>query len=167
MNWGYVETRLSQDTVVLAESGCHIWMGYADKDGYGIMCLARDGKKANRKVHRLAYERFVGPLAPEALVCHRCDIPGCVNPQHLFLGTPLDNVADMWAKRRWKPGKQDNRGVRNPNRMLSPTDVAEIRRRHVPWAKKGTGATGTLALEFGVGPSQIQRVVKCTAWRPT
>lgn len=77
--------------VVLHPSGCHRWTG-ASLDGYGIFM--------KKRAHRYAWERVHGPIPPGMLVCHHCDNPGCVNVDHLFLGTHADNYNDMKRKGR-------------------------------------------------------------------
>ena len=75
---------------------CWLWSGCCGKDGYGVMGVGRKQKRA----HRMAYECFVGEIPDGMLVCHTCDVPRCVNPEHLFLGMPKDNTADMVKKGR-------------------------------------------------------------------
>jgi hypothetical protein len=81
---------------VKADSGCWIWTGAKDLDGYGFISVA--GKQT--RAHRYAYSQFVGPIPEDNVVCHHCDTPSCVNPRHLFVGLHIDNVRDMDLKHR-------------------------------------------------------------------
>jgi hypothetical protein len=101
-------------------TGCWIWTGALDQQGYGRLGVNRSAQRA----HRVSFELFVGPIPPGVgyhgtEVCHRCDTPHCVNPQHLFLGAHRENMADMLAKGR--------HGRAGPRRLVTPRQ-AEVTR---------------------------------------
>lgn len=81
---------------VAEEGGCLLWAGSRDLNGYGRIRKAG----TNYKAHRLAYEQFKGTIPIGMEVCHSCDNPPCVNPDHLFVGTTKDNALDRQAKGR-------------------------------------------------------------------
>lgn len=86
-------------------NSCWVWHGLKNKAGYGRF----GGKYA----HRMSWEIFNNQIIPLGmLVCHHCDNPGCVNPDHLFLGTQKDNMQDMISKNR--QAIQNNSGEKNP-----------------------------------------------------
>lgn len=84
---------------------CWLWMGARTGRGYGNFW---DGSK-QRPAHRYAYELINGPIAEGLFACHKCDNPQCVNPDHIFPGTPKDNMQDMQAKGRKKSNGYDKR----------------------------------------------------------
>ena len=107
-----LESRLRQDSL----TGCLIWTGTVDRRGYGkIGAGGRGGKSL--AAHRVAWEFANGPIPDGAWVLHRCDVPACCNPSHLFLGDSAANVADMVSKGRHRP------------RGLKPVRIGERRRR--------------------------------------
>lgn len=89
------------------ESGCWIWTGTwhsyrkyaANRYGY-IAVKNKEGKWRSVCTHRAMYIALHGPLTKEQEVCHKCDVPLCINPDHLFLGTHKENMADSRAKGR-------------------------------------------------------------------
>ena len=94
-----LEQRL-MDKVTKAENGCWIWFGAHNFDGYGHLTVSRKVWSA----HRFAYSIFTGDIPPGVCVCHTCDCPPCVNPEHLFLGTAKDNAKDKYEKGRGYSG---------------------------------------------------------------
>jgi predicted XRE-type DNA-binding protein len=81
---------------------CWTWKDYLDKDGYGQFFINKKGYKA----HRMAYMMESGEIPYDLSVCHKCDNPSCVNPNHLWLGTQLDNMIDKCNKDRSPKGSR-------------------------------------------------------------
>lgn len=138
----------------ITESGCWFWMGQIKRRGYpyGRWYIGL----RERYAHRLAWMLFRGPIPAGMRVLHRCDVPFCVNPAHLFVGTAADNTHDMVRKgrARWNP---DSRGERNGNAKLTADQVAEIRASSLP----GT----VLAAKYGVSSTLIYFIRKNKNWR--
>lgn len=83
-------------------SGCWLWSGNVNSNGYGVIGVGSrtDGSRGNELTHRLSYKLNTGEIPVRKMVCHRCDNPSCVNPDHLFLGTQSDNMKDCKSKGR-------------------------------------------------------------------
>ena len=100
---------------------CWEWQADISNKGYGRLGTNKGG---GWQAHRAAWELTNGPIPNGMFVCHRCDNPPCVNPAHLFLGTPKDNVQDMLAKGRaiWQggPGWPTPRPKPGPGRRTGP-----------------------------------------------
>lgn len=134
--------------------GCWLWRGGTTRSGYGR--LRANGRSTG--AHRLSYEWFVGPIPEGYFVCHRCDVPECVNPEHLFLGSPLDNTRDMDAKGRRRVAPRA--GTRNHNARLTEQIVRVARERHVAGV-----SLHALAREYGVSVQAIWLAVRRTTWK--
>lgn len=132
--------------------GCWEWQATKSRNGYGTLS---DGEKTV-KAHRVSYELAFGPILDEKWVLHRCDNRGCVRPDHLFLGTRADNIADMMQKGRHRCASR--LGDDNYNAKLTTSDVIDIRRRY----QHGKG--GQLASEFGVNRALIWKIVHRKLW---
>lgn len=116
---GEIEARFWAKVALNEPDQCWIWMA-GRRGKYGCVW------NGNRAVaaHRLAYELAVGPIPDGHDVLHTCDIPLCVNPQHLWSGTALDNMLDMWRKGRGNPPI----GERAPSNKLTFEQVCQIRK---------------------------------------
>lgn len=88
------------ERVIKNKDSCWEWIGYKDKDGYGLYGFSG----FTIRTHRFSYLIHIGAIPIKLCVCHSCDNPGCVNPKHLWLGTNRDNVLDALQKGRpWGP----------------------------------------------------------------
>jgi hypothetical protein len=134
------------------EPGCWHWQGAISTWGYGF--LHADGRV--RHAHRVSWEINVGPIPEGMMVCHHCDVRDCVNPDHLFLGTAKDNVADMIAKgRRADIVPPSRRGEEHYAARLSDVVVSEIR------AAVAAGELHRLiALRYGVTRQYVGMLAK-------
>ena len=96
-----ITERLLSKVVLNKSSGCWEWQGYT-RNGYGRTTIGsrKDGTRHTISVHRLAYITWVGEIPQGFEVCHKCDNPCCINPEHLFVGTRQDNIDDRERKGR-------------------------------------------------------------------
>lgn len=81
-------------------SGCWIWLGSVDRDGYGRLNGSNLGKRQFQFAHRASYELHVSAIPTDMMVLHHCDLPCCINPAHLYLGTPVENGRDKKVRGR-------------------------------------------------------------------
>ena len=137
------------DRYVFAEpmSGCFLWAGSTTVDGYGIIGI----DKRMVRVHRLAYETFVGPIPVGMHVLHKCDTPACCNPNHLFIGTDADNVTDCMKKgRRATP-------MSKKICKLTPAQVRAIR--------EDTRTNAAIAKDYGICAMTVSNIHTRTTWK--
>lgn len=145
---------------------CWTWTAAKSADGYGRIRV-QSPKRGDLNAHRVGWELTFGPIPPGAHILHRCDNRACVRPDHLFIGTNADNVADRVAKGRSRGAA----GVRNRNARLSQEDVAEIRmlyrpsRTGAPRKSEARPTTSTLAERFGVTRSTIYHIARGWTWK--
>jgi hypothetical protein len=141
-----VAERFEEFYIPEPNSGCWLWTGWADKNGYGR--LEFEGKR--QRAHRIAWEIFKGPVPEGLYVLHRCDVPACVNPEHLFLGTNDDNTADMVEKER------QARGERHYKAKLTADQVLAIR---------GDSRSQTsIAADYDISQAQVSAIQLRKTW---
>jgi hypothetical protein len=131
---------------------CWLWTGQISENGYGIVSIKGKGYKA----HRVSYFIEHGRIDNDRLVLHRCDVRACVNPAHLFLGTPKDNSQDAVRKGR----NTKLYGERNGKTKLTRAAVLAIRRL----CRRGGVYQKAVAEQFGVSEATVSYIVNGGRW---
>ena len=149
-NWTAVE-HIEKYSIPEPNSGCWLWLGHTDGFGYGKTMF---GKRTYR-AHRLSWEAHRGHPPGDRFVCHKCDVPACVNPDHLWLGTHDDNMRDMRAKGRHP--FTDQRGEANPFSRLTEDIVRRVR--------AASGTCPDIAIRFGLNKWTVHDVRARRTWR--
>ena len=127
-----------------------MWTGATQAHGYGS--ISNQGKQI--RAHRVSYEIHHGAIPPGLLVLHKCDVPGCVNPDHLYAGTKEDNERDKAERGR------SCRGERQHNAKLTEDAVIAIRAGH-----KAGISQAELSRRYGTGFTNIHEIVKGHSWK--
>ena len=141
------------------ESGCWLWNGATFGGGYGWFFLSKKGgKRKSDYAHRASWKIHRGKIPDGMQVLHRCDVMYCVNPDHLFLGTNLDNIKDRLSKSRPKTG---TRGSKHQRAKLTESKVQEIRSAY----SGGYGELKQLAQKHGVNIHTMSKAIKGATWR--
>jgi hypothetical protein len=130
------------------DCGCWQWKGVCTSSGHGQI--------GSKGAHRFSYERYKGNIPEGIYVCHHCDNPGCVNPDHLFLGTPLDNMQDMIKKGRDRKAKGETSGTHK----LKEKDIKNIRKL----SKEGKNYKEISEI-FGIHRSTVGQIVRNERWK--
>lgn len=133
---------------------CWLWTGWLNDKGYGRMSVNR----VEVPVHRYSLELHFGPFPKEWFTLHRCDVPACVNPSHLFTGTVYDNNADMVTKHRQARGE-----MKSSIAIFTTEQIIAIRARYVPRCQVNGGVA--IAREFGCNPKTINDIVRRKNWK--
>ena len=148
--------------------GCWLWIGALGGSGYGNFTDRAHGRQ-NIPAHVFCWKMYNGPIPPERILGHKCDIKNCVRPDHLFLTTFAGNSKDMVLKGRSKCGAEHPlnihperrpRGERHGQAKLTESQVREIRDAY----SQGTISQQSLATHYGVTQSLIGHVVRRTIW---
>ena len=130
------------------ESGCWLWTGGTRPNSRGIP-YPRHWTDDQKSIgaHRFSFELTLGAIPKGMYVCHKCDTPLCVNPDHLFVGTHNDNMLDMVQKKRSFTGRGENKKGRS---KFTNQQAEQIR--------KMQGSQSEIALIFGVNQTTIGRI---------
>lgn len=156
------------DARLLITPGCWIWQGTVTKSKgylpYGR--LKYQGKQL--LAHRVSYELHIGAIPKDSFVLHRCDNATCANPDHLFLGTHDENMADKVQKDRQARGvgitgnRNSASGERHGRALLTTNDVLEIRRISSIGHRYGRAE---LASRYGVSEATIKAIKSRKIWK--
>ena len=136
---------------VICSNGCHEWTGSVARNGYGQV---RRNKKLITVTRLIAHFVFGMDLTDKRFVLHHCDNPKCINPQHLYIGTAIDNVRDKVKRDR------HNRGRRVWKAKLKDSDIPMIFALH----KKGW-AGNAIAKRYKISRSSIYQILQRKAWK--
>lgn len=134
-------------------TSCWNWAARINEWGYGEVWY----KGRHCKSHRVSWELMHGEIPDGLCVLHTCDNPACVNPNHLFLGTNLDNMRDKVSKNR----QSRLNGENHPLHKLTKEQVLAIRQEY----SKGDVSLKTLSKRYGIGISTAGGIVTYRAWR--
>lgn len=145
--------RLMARVELIPEVGCWIFTGFVNKKGYGQIGNGSRGQ-GNSLTHRVTYQYFVGKVPKSMFVLHRCDVPSCCNPHHLFLGTNKDNCNDRDSKNRVR------HGIKHPYAKLSDANIHEIRK-----LKQSGMFHSEIAKLFNISQSHITNIVNLKSWK--
>lgn len=139
---------------------CWLWMGYRNRKGYGVIG-GPNGKHILAR--RASYEIHFRAIPTGKYICHHCDNPPCVRPDHLWPGTNSENILDASRKGRHQPAH----GEHNPNARVTPAAVEFIRREYARVAPHGRwprGAAAGLRQRYQISRTQLARIVNGESW---
>lgn len=140
---------------VVMSDGCWGWSGTLDEKGYARVRTWVDDRWIPRLAHRVSWELHRGPIPDGMSVLHTCDNPPCVKPEHLFLGTQLDNVRDCIAKGRRPVGEQ------SATAKVTEAQVIEMRQRFAA----GEHNFNMFGREYGISAIEARAIILKERWK--
>ena len=159
--------------IVDANTGCWNWTHSLNTGGYGRVYIS--GKHI--LAHRFSYEMFNGDFDKSMFVCHKCDNPICVNPDHLFIGTAKDNNHDMMAKGRHRTNNVGRKHSEETKRKISEAQRGKPRPKsrrllpkHVKYIREqyddGKINYSALSRQLGISDVAIKKIAKRITYKP-
>ncbi len=142
--------RFENKYMPITGTGCWLWLATCTRLGYGQFRV----KDKMAMAHRVSYEMYIGQIPVGMCVLHKCDVPSCVNPNHLYLGTHQDNSTDMVNKGRVA------RGSKRPDSVLTELQVMEIKEM----LAKGE-SQASIAKKYNVSPTLISHIYNGRSWK--
>lgn len=139
---------------VTKTESCWIWIASLDGKGYGQVNIGGKPQRA----HRVAWTLSIGPISDGLFVCHHCDNARCVNPDHLFVGTAKDNIADMDRKARRinAPSLGEQHGCH----ILTECQALDVRERAISGERYAD-----IACSYGISPATVSAIKTGRLWR--
>ena len=162
-----INEALDANILLIPEVSCWVWVGCIS-NGYGA--LTRGGKIF--KAHRLIFERYIGDIPEGMFVCHKCDNKWCVNPDHLFAGTPNDNMADKVLKNRQSRGIKHSGSFKMSENFKNSikhgenhpmSRLSDIQRHEIIKLISDGETQSKIAVKYGVTQSNISHINR--KWR--
>ena len=147
-----IQERFAKKVERIPFTDCHIWAGAITAFGYGKLSKDCGWTQA----HKFAFEQANGPIPTGMSVLHTCDVPSCVNPQHLYLGTYKDNARDRESRNRGNHAF----GERHGRSKLTKEQVLQIRDLH----DNRQMSCWSLGKQFGVNSKSIRDIVNRKNW---
>lgn len=135
----------SQVNKGLVADECWVWQGSDNGRGYGVFSF--DGETI--QAHRFSHMAFVGSIPDGMFVCHKCDNPACVRPDHLYAGTNLENIRDRYVREQWASNLKAN-----PERVLT---VFVLRQQGLTQSR--------IASEVGLSQREVSDILRGVRWR--